>query len=96
MANSSLQARLAKAIRARREAIKVSQEDFADLIGVHRTYYGAVERGKQNLTLTSIEKIAAGLGVEVSALFISADKLELDVTPPRPNDGFRPLESDRS
>lgn len=74
MARPSLQTRLAKAIRARREQLGISQEDFADSIEVHRTYYGAVERGKQNLTLKSIEKIAAGLGVEVSALFVAADK----------------------
>ena len=55
----SLQIRLAQALRARREALGVSQEAFADRIGVHRTYWGAVERGKQNLTLTSIERFAA-------------------------------------
>lgn len=75
MARQPLSARLAKAIRARREALDVSQEAFADQIGVHRTYYGAVERGKQNLTLKSIEKIANGLDISVSALFVAADKM---------------------
>jgi transcriptional regulator with XRE-family HTH domain len=76
MARAPLSVRLAKAIRARREALKISQEAFADHIGVHRTYYGAVERGKQNLTLTSLENIAKGLEVSVSSLFISADKMQ--------------------
>ena len=53
----------------------MSQEAFADEIGVHRTYYGSIESGKQNLTLKSIERVAAGLSVSVSALFIAADKL---------------------
>ena len=70
----SLQVRLAQALRARREALGVSQEAFADRIGVHRTYWGAVERGKQNLTLMSIERFAAELGVSVSSLFIEADE----------------------
>ena len=74
MARTSLQVRLAKAIRARREALGKSQEAFADHIHVHRTYYGAVELGKQNLTLKSIENIAEGLGVSVSSLFVAADK----------------------
>lgn len=74
MARTSLQVRLAKAIRARREALGKSQEAFADQINVHRTYYGAVELGKQNLTLKSIENIADGLGVSVSSLFVAADK----------------------
>jgi transcriptional regulator with XRE-family HTH domain len=74
MARTSLQVRLAKAIRARREALGKSQEAFADQINVHRTYYGAVELGKQNLTLRSIENIAEGLGVSASSLFVAADK----------------------
>jgi transcriptional regulator with XRE-family HTH domain len=74
MARLALQVRLAQAIRARREALGMSQEGFADSIGVHRTYYGAIELGKQNLTLKSIERIAEGLGVPVSALFVAADK----------------------
>lgn len=53
----------------------MSQEAFADHIGVHRTYYGAVERGKQNLTLKSLERIAKGLDVSVSLLFVAADKM---------------------
>jgi transcriptional regulator with XRE-family HTH domain len=74
MARVPLQERLAIAIRARREALKFSQEAFADEIGVHRTYYGSVELGKQNLTLRSVEKISDGLGVSVSSLFVAADK----------------------
>lgn len=74
MAKAALQVRLANAIRAQREKSGISQEAFADSIGVHRTYYGSVENGNQNLTLRSIEKIADGLGVSVSSLFVAADK----------------------
>jgi transcriptional regulator with XRE-family HTH domain len=38
-----------------------SQEAFADLIGVHRTYLGGLERGERNLTLRSVERIAGWL-----------------------------------
>lgn len=75
MSPDPLQVRLGKAIRARREALKISQEAFADELNVHRTYYGAVELGKQNLTLRSVARIAEGLGVPVSSLFVEADKL---------------------
>ena len=74
MGRKSLQQRLGDAIRARRMLLEISQESFADKIGVHRTYYGSVETGKQNLTLKSIEKIADGLRVSVSSLFTAADK----------------------
>lgn len=40
-----------------------SQEGFADYVGVHRTYMGAVERGERNLTLQTLEKIADFIGV---------------------------------
>jgi len=45
-------------LRAYREAQGLSQEAFADLLGVHRTYMGAVERGERNLTLKTLERIA--------------------------------------
>lgn len=61
-------------MRERREELGFSQEAFADKLGVHRTYYGAVERGKQNLTLASIERIATALQVSVSSLFVAAEK----------------------
>ena len=41
----------------------LSQEDLAAEIGVHRTYMGGVERGERNLTLQSLERLAARLGV---------------------------------
>jgi len=75
MARASLQVRLSKVIRAKRESFGLSQEAFADKIKVHRTYYGAIERGLQNLTVRSIEKIAEGLEVSTSSLFVAADKL---------------------
>lgn len=45
-----------------------SQEAFADHMGVHRTYFGAVERGERNLTLQTLEKIADFLGVDPRTL----------------------------
>lgn len=42
----------------------ISQEAFADLVGVHRTYMGGLERGERNLTLRSLERLAAAIAVE--------------------------------
>lgn len=67
-----LQRRVGEAVRHKREALGLSQEAFADKIGMHRTYYGAIERGERNLTLQSLSRIADGLGVELSELFSAA------------------------
>ncbi len=55
-------------LRAYRTAQGLSQEAFADVLGVHRTYMGGVERGERNLTLKSVERIADRLGVDPLAL----------------------------
>jgi transcriptional regulator with XRE-family HTH domain len=60
---------LAKTLRAARiRAGYKSQEAFARKIGVDRAYYGAIERGRLNITLGTMLKIADGLGSSVGAL----------------------------
>jgi transcriptional regulator with XRE-family HTH domain len=46
----------------------LSQEAFADLLGVHRTFMGAVERGERNLTLQTVERIATRIDVDPASL----------------------------
>ena len=46
----------------------MSQEAFAEVLGVHGTYMGGLERGERNLTLRSLERIAEQMGVEVEEL----------------------------
>ncbi len=55
-------------VREERSKLSLSQESFAELAGVHRTYVGMIERAEKNITLTNIEKIAGALGVEISQL----------------------------
>lgn len=66
-----LQKALGRNLRAYREAKGLSQEAFADVLGVHRTYMGGVERGERNLTLKSLERIARQIDVEPLALLQS-------------------------
>lgn len=60
-------------LRRYRQARDLSQEAFADAVGVHRTYMGGLERGERNLTLKSVERLAQRLGL---------DPLDLLVAPP--------------
>ena len=56
------------------EEKNLSQEKFALLIDMDRTYFATVESGKRNISLKNIEKIANGLGVSISDLFLDIDK----------------------
>jgi transcriptional regulator with XRE-family HTH domain len=56
-------------IRELRTERGYSQEAFADKCGVHRTFMGTVERGESNLSFQNIHKVAATLGISLSALF---------------------------
>lgn len=55
-------------VRARRHDLGWSQEKLAEQAGLHWTFVGQVERGRRNLTLHNILKIAAGLGVDAGKL----------------------------
>ena len=59
-----LQRTFGENLRAYRLARELSQEAFAELLGVHRTYMGSVERGERNLTLRSVERLAARIDEE--------------------------------
>ena len=64
----SVERRFGRRLREIREASGVSQEELAGQAGVHRTYVGLLERGERNVTLRTIERIAAALGVEMADL----------------------------
>jgi transcriptional regulator with XRE-family HTH domain len=68
-----LQRTVGRNLRAYREAKDLSQEAFADVLGVHRTYMGGVERGERNLTLKSLERIASQIDVDPLALLHPRD-----------------------
>ena len=70
----ALLAILAENIRAHRHAQNLSQEAFADLCGLHRTYIGSIERAERNVTLSSLEILANTLGVTIPDLLVKKKK----------------------
>lgn len=65
----SILVRYGKAVRKLRIKQNISQEDFADKCGLHRTYISDVELGKRNVSLENIERISNALGMSLSDFF---------------------------
>ena len=65
---SDVTARFGKRLREVREEAGISQETLAELAGLHRTYVSSVERGKNNISLVNIERLALALGVSMRDL----------------------------
>ncbi len=72
--NTRLLKALGQRIRELRTEKGYSQEAFADYCGVHRTFMGTIERGESNLSFQNIAKVAAALGVTLSALFAGLEE----------------------
>jgi transcriptional regulator with XRE-family HTH domain len=66
--SDSLLAILAGNIKAFRGEKGLSQEELAEVCGLHRTYIGSVERRERNVTLSTLEVLSEALGVSVQEL----------------------------
>lgn len=56
-------------VRELRLEASLSQEKFALLIDMDRTYLASVENGKRNISLENIAKIANGFNITIEELF---------------------------
>lgn len=72
--DSPLRQALARNLRDLRGERGLSQEELADLAGLHRTFVGAVERCERNISLDNIGKLAAAIGVTASVLLDEVPK----------------------
>lgn len=70
---SDLKKEFGAELKRRRMESGISQERLAELADLHRTYISAVESGKRNLTLESIQRLAQALGASVGSFFASLE-----------------------
>jgi transcriptional regulator with XRE-family HTH domain len=68
VAEGDLARAVGKNLRRYRIERGLSQEQFAEVLGFHRTYVGGLERGERNLSLRSVEELAAAVGVDPLSL----------------------------
>ena len=61
--------RFGERVRSLRKERGISQEKFAELCGLDRTYISGIERGTRNVSLINIETISHALGISKSDLF---------------------------
>lgn len=65
--------KIGAAIRARRKAIGLSQENLAENSGVERSNMGKIERGENNLSLLNLIRIANALECKAADILIAAN-----------------------
>jgi len=56
-------------VRELRKSRGLSQEAFADIAGLDRSYIGGVERGARNISLVNIKRISIALEISMEELF---------------------------
>lgn len=67
--------KLRRLLKGLREETKLSQEAFADKIGINRTYYGNVERGENSISIDKLQSISRKLDIPLSELFKQMESL---------------------
>lgn len=67
--NTKILENFGTAVRKKRKAAKLSQEELAEKLGIHRTYMSFIERGIRNPSLLMVFKISRALKIKLPELF---------------------------
>ncbi len=65
--------RIGEAIKKIRISKNLSQEDFSELIQVHRTYISPLERGDKNPSILTLKRITDNLNISLMDFFKLAE-----------------------
>jgi transcriptional regulator with XRE-family HTH domain len=61
--------RLGNRVRELRKAKGWSQEEFADICRIDRSYMSGIERGIRNTSVLNVAKLCRALGISLSDIF---------------------------
>ncbi|WP_345740139.1 helix-turn-helix domain-containing protein [Eggerthella sinensis] len=73
---NTLQTKVGLRIKDLRAVHDVSQERFANKIGMDRTYLASIEVGQRNVTLQNLAKIANGFDMTLSEFFEGIPRID--------------------
>ncbi len=79
-ASPAFQDALGLAVKARREELKLTQEQLANDSGLHQRWISNVETGKRNPSYGSLRRLAAALDLTTSELIAQAEQIEHNAT----------------
>ena len=63
---------IGRVVRARREELDVSQEQFAERVALSKNYVGNIERGEYEVAITALNRIAKALKTKASEIIREA------------------------
>lgn len=69
MEQESLPLQVGRLVRQLRIEAGLSQEKFAVVCGLHRTYIGAIERGEKTISIETADKLVKAFGLSLSEFF---------------------------
>lgn len=67
-----------EAVRRKRLDLGLSQEEFADRGGIHRTYVSSIELGKVQVSIRIASKLAEALDVPLSEIWKDIESRQAD------------------
>jgi transcriptional regulator with XRE-family HTH domain len=70
---NEISARFGRRLRELRTERGLSQEGLAALAGLDRTYVSSVERGRRNISLSNVGRLAKALGISLQDLLKGVD-----------------------
>jgi transcriptional regulator with XRE-family HTH domain len=61
------------AVRSARLSRGLSQEGLAEVAGLHVTYVSSLERGRRNVSLLNLDRLARGLALDLAGLMSAVE-----------------------
>jgi transcriptional regulator with XRE-family HTH domain len=71
-AKSPVAIAIGKVLRAKREELDVSQEQFAERVSLSKNYIGNIERGEYEVAISALYRIASALRTKASEIIREA------------------------